>query len=41
MISYGDLYHRVTSTQNRENLQAMFASKANQPTMMITTFLNR
>ena len=40
LISYGDLYHRVT-TQNKENLPVNIAGKANQPTITIATFHSR
>ena len=37
LISNGDLYHRVT-TENKENLPAIIAGKANHPTTMIAAF---
>ena len=40
MISNVDLYHRVT-TENKENLPAIIAGKANHPTTMNTAFDKR
>ena len=37
LISNGDLYHRVT-TENKESLPAIIASKANNRTTMIAGF---
>ena len=40
LISNGDLYHRVT-TENKENLPAIIAGKANHPMTMIAAFNKR
>ena len=40
LTSIGDLYHGV-NTQNKENLPANIAGKANNPTKMIAAFHNR
>ena len=40
LISNGYLYHRLIP-QNKENLPAIIAGKANHPTTMIAAFHNR
>ena len=40
LINNGDIFHRVTS-QNKENLPAIIAGKANHPTTKIVIFHNR
>ena len=40
LISNGGLYHRVT-TENKENLPAIIAGKANHPTTLIAAFNKR
>ena len=40
LIRNGDLYHSVT-TENKENLPANIAGKANHPTTMIAAFNKR